>query len=62
LRLGLCAQPGKTSGCNLFAGLPFRFYTLMQKVAMPLSGAFGHPFFPVLSEAYLLTGKKWEIK
>jgi hypothetical protein len=27
----------------------------MQKVAMPLSAAFGHPFFLVLSEAYLLT-------
>jgi hypothetical protein len=39
-------------------GYPFDSLTCMQKVAMPLSTAFGHLFFLVLSEAYLLTGKK----
>jgi hypothetical protein len=33
----------------------------MQKFAMPLSGAFGHLFFLVLAEAYLLTGKNKKI-
>jgi hypothetical protein len=44
--LGLCAQPGKTRGCNLFAGLPFRFYTLYAKSCYALFRRFWPAVFP----------------
>jgi hypothetical protein len=49
-------KSGKTAGCNLFAGLPFRFRPFMQKFAMPFATSRGLQFFLIFSEAYLLTG------
>jgi len=48
----------KTTGCNLFAGLPWCFNTLHAKICYASCHYTGHPFCPLFSEAYLLRFKK----
>ena len=40
------AKPGKTLGCNYFAGLPYRFNTLYAKTCYALAHHTALPVFP----------------
>ena len=48
-------KPGKTLGCNYFAGLPYRFNTLYAKTCYALPPSRPCRFSPVFAEALLRT-------
>jgi hypothetical protein len=50
-------QIGQILGCNLFAGLPYRFNTTQAKICYALPRSWPPLFCPISPEAYLL-GKK----
>jgi len=51
----------KTTGCNLFAGLPYRLFTLQAKICYAPFHFTGPSVFLIFPEAYLLTEKKKKI-
>jgi len=48
---GLCAQSRKNLGCNLFAGLPYRFITLHAKSCEALPALLATIVFPAFSRS-----------
>jgi hypothetical protein len=56
--LGLCAQPGKTADCNLFAGLPYRSYTLQAKICYAPFRRFWPSVFPGSFRSLSADGKE----
>jgi hypothetical protein len=53
----LAHKPGKTTGCNIFAGLPHCFVTLHAKICYAPCDRAGRQFFRISCRSHLLTEK-----
>jgi len=60
--LAFARQIMQNLGCNLFAGIPFRFETLMQKFAMPFLRKRPPLFCLISPEADLLKKRHYSWK